>query len=83
MAGRGESETRRIAWVRRARAGLALALLLGLGGCERYEGVVTYLLPDLFLLPAPKCSCFKGILLDFSKSWYHMLSCRLNYHIFN
>jgi CxxC motif-containing protein (DUF1111 family) len=35
----------------RGRAGLALVLLLGLGGCERYEGAVTYLLPDLFLLP--------------------------------
>ncbi len=52
MGGRGESETRSIARVPRARAGLALALVLGLGGCEPYEGVVTYLLPDLFVLPA-------------------------------
>ncbi len=52
MGRRGETETRSIARVPRARAGLALALLLGLGGCEPQEGVVTYLLPDLFLLPA-------------------------------
>jgi len=52
MWGRGESETRSIARFARARAGLALALLLGLGGCESYGGVVTYLLPDLFVLPA-------------------------------
>ena len=26
--------------------------MLGLGGCERYEGVFTYLLPDLFVLPS-------------------------------
>ena len=51
MAGRDETETRSLARVPRARAGLALALLLGLGGCEPYEGVVTYLLPDLFVLP--------------------------------
>ena len=49
MGAGGETETRSIA--RAPRAGLALALLLGLGGCEPYEGVVTYLLPDLFLLP--------------------------------
>ncbi len=52
MGGRDETETRSIARVPRARAGLALALLLGLGGCEPYQGVVTYLLPDLFVLPA-------------------------------
>lgn len=51
MAAGGESETRRGARFAPARAGLALALLLGLSGCERYDGVVTYLLPDLFALP--------------------------------
>jgi CxxC motif-containing protein (DUF1111 family) len=51
MGAGGETETRSVARFSRARAGLALALLLGLGGCERYQGVVTYLLPDLFVLP--------------------------------
>ena len=52
MRGRGGLEARPGAQLPRGRAGLALALLLSLGGCERYEGAVTYLLPDLFLLPS-------------------------------
>ncbi len=51
MGGGDQTETRPTAPAPRARAGLALALLLGLGGCEPSEGVVTYLLPDLFVLP--------------------------------
>ncbi len=47
----GETETRSVARSPRAPAGLALALLLGLGGCESYEGVVTYLIPDFIALP--------------------------------
>ena len=52
MAAGGETETRSVARFLRARAGMVLALLLGLGGCATYEEVVTYLLPDFIGLPA-------------------------------
>jgi CxxC motif-containing protein (DUF1111 family) len=51
MGGRGVTETRPVARFPRAPAGLALALLLGLGGCEAYQEVVTFLAPDLVALP--------------------------------
>jgi CxxC motif-containing protein (DUF1111 family) len=40
-----------MARIPRARAGLVLALLLGLAGCETYDDMVVYLLPDLVALP--------------------------------
>ena len=51
MGAGGEIETRGAARFPRLRAGLSLALFLGLGGCESYGGVVTDLFPDLFALP--------------------------------
>ena len=51
MSGPGKFILRQNPWARRGRAGLALVLLLGLGGCETYDEVGTLLLPDLFTLP--------------------------------
>ena len=47
----GESVTGSVARIPRTRTGLALALLLGLTGCETYDNIGTLLLPDLFTLP--------------------------------
>ena len=53
MVAEGETETQGIARFSPARAGLTLALLLlGLSGCERYDDLAVYLLPDFHALPA-------------------------------
>ena len=52
MRERYESETRRAVRVPPARAGLALALLLGLAACESSDRAATVPLPDPIVLPA-------------------------------
>ncbi len=52
MVAGGEAETRSAARFLPTRAGLALALLLGLAACETYDDLAVYLLPDFYALPA-------------------------------